>query len=183
MSAIEFQGRKIEHASPAYYEHVIGLTYSSVSLSSVFGNLQFTEDKEQLLTESHLDHFLQVSETIRDITLLESVWDLLEQFQVVQALNEKLLGRLASWVDQPIPRSQEGFRTLVYTLDDHLGPDWYSKILAEKATSRLMTRLHRSLDDMEEIKIRILDRILSFYPHLIDSEYINEQDRRILQTE
>lgn len=180
MPSINYQGQKLEISDTGFYEHIIGLSYSTCSSVAIFGSLQY-DGRDQSLTDIHLDHLAEVGQLIHDEILNLQFQEMTALFSKAQSMNDQLLEIFSDRADVPIPESQKDFQLLINKLEKIIDPNWYPLILSEKETSEVMGQINTISNDLLRIKEKMIRRIINLCSELKNSALIIEDDRKLFE--
>jgi hypothetical protein len=178
---LELDGQSIEPVERDYFEHLIGLAYSTCSLCNLFGNPLLVKDFEESLATRHARDLKRTIQPLKDRELAGLFLDLENQFIEVQSLNNQVVDMLANMVDLPSPKSAEAYATLLEKLDTSLGDNWFPSLFSDLEFKPFLDSSIEKFEKMSQVKIQIVKRILVLYPELARSELIDSRDRLLLK--
>jgi hypothetical protein len=174
------EGHLVTLPPELFYEHWMGLAYSTCSLGGIMGG--FLDDGElgKSLLESHAAYLEENIPAIEDSEVQHLFRDLADQFDRIIELDKLAIEGLSADLQLPVPSTAEEwkrFRRKFYRTVRAHGTRTY---LEEPALMDLYPRWLEIQSAMRDTRLRILSRILDLFPALARAEYVHPGDRIVL---
>ena len=180
MPQLMVEGRSVELSHHDFLEYMLGHVYAASRLGGILGGYFDTNVGNDRLLKKQSDIVCDNISQIDDQEL-RALFELLNgRLLELMDLDQQATERIAEGLRLPLPTTEEEYRTLREGFEQAMRARGAQAIGEMEELGSLVPIWFELAASLLEIRLRVVDRIATIHPDLLESGYIDPRDRQHL---
>lgn len=159
-----------------FYEHLIGVAYSTYSISGFLDDSVLLNGFVDSISNKQSQCIKEIIDAVEENNLQELFLKLKKKYDENQNIKKQIIEKLARKINHTTPKLENETKSFMKALDNILGSNWFPLMFSEPELSTLSNRNIEIAEELLNIRNQIVKNILVICPELIESKYLDPRE-------